>query len=131
MNANISMTPELVKALSHLGAPEDIESDGTCCLCPHYEEVLAADGLWRCADCGAETFGPEPEPAPEPAPEPRNNDYPHPDTPRIVAGIVENGLATNNTELEIEFSFAASELGWTQEQVWHELENCWFPWFRE
>ena len=45
----------------------------------------------------------------------------------IVQEIVENGRATDQTELENEFSFTASEDGWSDEKIREAIDSPWFP----
>lgn len=44
----------------------------------------------------------------------------------IVRDIIENGRAANQTELENEFEFSASEAGWTDEEIQAAIESPWF-----
>jgi len=49
---------------------------------------------------------------------------------KIVSEIVENGRAVNNTELENEFEFSASEAGYGDDEIKEALESPWFPWMK-
>ena len=43
--------------------------------------------------------------------------------------IIANGRAATNTELENEFEFAASEAGYSDEEINEAFKSPWFPWF--
>ena len=45
----------------------------------------------------------------------------------IVQEVMENGRAVDQTELENEFLFTASEDGWTDEEIQEAIESPWFP----
>lgn len=49
---------------------------------------------------------------------------------QIVIDIIENGRAANNTELENEFEFSASEAGYIEDEIKEALKSPWFPWFK-
>lgn len=52
------------------------------------------------------------------------------ETTHIVTSIVENGRAANNDELSHEFEFAASEAGFSDDEIKAALESPWFPWMK-
>jgi len=45
----------------------------------------------------------------------------------IVRCVMDNGRAATQIELENEFEFAASERGWTAEEIRRAIESPWFP----
>ena len=48
----------------------------------------------------------------------------------VVRDITENGMAADNTDLEIQFEYVASERGWSDEDIKLALKNPWFPWMK-
>ena len=50
-------------------------------------------------------------------------------TDEIILRIIEDGLVENNTELENEFVFAATEAGCSDEEIRDAMASPWFPWF--
>lgn len=45
---------------------------------------------------------------------------------KIIQDVIENGRAADQTELENEFEFAASEEGWTDEEIQTAVASPWF-----
>lgn len=46
---------------------------------------------------------------------------------KIIRDVMENGRAATQSELENEFEFAASEAGWTDEEIKAAIASPWFP----
>lgn len=44
----------------------------------------------------------------------------------IVRDVMDNGRAATQAELENEFEFAASEAGWTEEEIQAAIQSPWF-----
>lgn len=56
---------------------------------------------------------------------------PHVTSTDIVKRIIQDGRAQDNTELEIEFTFDAQELGWDDDYIAAAMQSPWFPWLKD
>jgi hypothetical protein len=45
----------------------------------------------------------------------------------LVREVMDNGRAADQTELESEFEFAATDAGWTNEEIQQAIASPWFP----
>ena len=45
----------------------------------------------------------------------------------IVQEIIENGRASSQEELVVEFEFEAAEQNWSEDEIREAINNPWFP----